>query len=232
MLVMKGILGGLFQVGLLAGVLLVPARLLPGGTWYWPRALQLIVVYGVILQVTIVVFARIAPASLEARLQGIFQRSQPVADRVATWFLFVCLAAFFVSIPVDVFYLQLFSRPPAVVSALGAAGFAVGYGFIVWALYVNAFAAPTVHDQSDRGQELVDSGPYAWVRHPFYTGALVWMAGMGLWLESFTCLLLLPVMVVALAVRIAVEERHLRTALSGYSDYADRVRYRLVPFVW
>ncbi len=70
MLIIKGLIGGLFQLALFSVFLVVPAGLLPGGTWYWQRALIFIGVYGFILEATIVVLAVVAPASLEARLKA------------------------------------------------------------------------------------------------------------------------------------------------------------------
>ena len=69
MLIIKGLLGGLCQVAILAAFLLVPAGLVPGGTWLWERALIFLGVYGVILEITIVAIAIKAPDSLKARLE-------------------------------------------------------------------------------------------------------------------------------------------------------------------
>ncbi|MHC4625049.1 MAG: isoprenylcysteine carboxylmethyltransferase family protein, partial [Planctomycetota bacterium] len=81
----------MFQIVLFAALLLIPA-----GTWRWPRALLFIVVYGLLLLVSIIALARLAPASLEARLQAPAAKSQPMADRVASSFLFLSLIAWFV----------------------------------------------------------------------------------------------------------------------------------------
>jgi len=69
MLIIKGLLGGVFQVAVLALFLIVPAGLVPGGTWLWERALIFLAVYGVILEIVIVVFAVKVPDSLRARLE-------------------------------------------------------------------------------------------------------------------------------------------------------------------
>jgi protein-S-isoprenylcysteine O-methyltransferase Ste14 len=227
MLVIRGLLGGLLQVALIAAMLLVPA-----GTWEWPRAIQFLAVYGVVLGISIVALAVRAPASLEARLMAPAAKSQPVADRVVTSFLFLAIVGWFVFIPVDGFHLRLLPRPSLEASILGAVVSLLGFGVVLRAHFQNAFAVPIVMDQSDRGQVLVDTGMYARIRHPFYLGLLLFFFGLALWLESYasTAALLLPL--VALIARIRVEERTLRDALPGYAEYMERVRYRLVPFVW
>ena len=103
---------------------------------------------------------------------------------------------------------------------------------ILIALYQNAFATPVVRDQSERAHALIDSGLYGRVRHPFYTGFLISLFGLGLWLESYAAALAVPAVLVSLLVRISVEEKTLRETLPGYAEYMERVRFRLIPGVW
>jgi len=227
MLVFRGLIGGLVQIATIAALLLLPA-----GTWQWPRALQFLVVYALVNSVSIVALARFAPASLEARLMPPAAESQPMADRVITACLIVSLFGWLVFIPVDVFRLQLLPSPPLEVSLLGAVTAVVGYALIWTTLFQNAFAAPIVKDQSDRGQVLIDSGPYARIRHPFYLGFLLFFLGLALWLESYAGGLALLLILLPFVARIRVEEKTLQKTLPGYAEYTQRVRFRLVPFVW
>ena len=100
------------------------------------------------------------------------------------------------------------------------------------AIYQNAFATPIVKDQSDRGQTLVDTGAYSHIRHPMYSGMLLWLAGLALWLESIAATIGVIGIVPFLLLRIHGEERFLRDTLEGYEGYTKRVRHRLIPFVW
>jgi protein-S-isoprenylcysteine O-methyltransferase Ste14 len=227
MLLLRGLIGGLFQLAILAAMLLIPAD-----SWRWPRAIQFLVVYGVVNTVAIVVLARLAPASLEARLTAPAAKSQPLADRIVSPLLFASLLAWFAFVPIDVFRLELLPPPALAVSLLGTAIGLAGYAMMWATLYQNAFAAPIVRDQSERGQKLIDTGLYARIRHPFYLGMLLFLLGLGLWLESTASApaLLLPLLL--LIARIRVEEGELRETLTGYADYTRRVRYRLLPFVW
>jgi protein-S-isoprenylcysteine O-methyltransferase Ste14 len=227
MLIVRGLVGGAFQLALFAALLLVPA-----GTWDWPRAIQFLAAYGVALFGSIVWLGIAAPSSLEARLEPAINKKQPVADRWATALIGVAIGAWMVFIPIDVFRLELLPAPSVAVSRLGAVTGFAGFALLLLALYQNAFATPVVRDQSERGQTLVDAGLYGRVRHPFYTGFLMALFGLALWLCSYAAVIALPVVLASLVVRIHVEERHLRDNLPGYAEYMSRVRYRLVPGVW
>ena len=227
MLMLRGLAGGLIQIAMFAVLLFVPA-----GTWQWPRALQFLAVYGILMLVSIIALARLAPASLEARLQAPASKSQPAADRAVTAILILVLLAWFAFIPIDIFRLRLLAPPALVISVFGAVIFLAGYGLLMAAIFQNAFAAPIVKDQSERGQVLVDTGLYGRLRHPFYLGFLLFLVGMGLWLESYASVLALPLVFGILVARIFVEEKTLRETLPGYTGYMRRVPCRIIPFVW
>jgi len=116
-----------------------------------------------------------------------------------------------------------------------AAGFvlmALGIKLTQWAIAENRFFAATVRIQTNRGQTVVSSGPYAYVRHPGYTGMLALMIGTPLALGSRWALLPAALGVVTLIVRTVLEDCTLQAELAGYADYTRRVRSRLVPYVW
>ena len=232
MLILRGVIGGLFQVAVFGSLLVVPAGLVPGGTWYWPRALLFLGVYGCVLVISIVALAIKAPANLEARLKPPVSRKQPAADRIVTTVLMLWFLGWFVSIPIDVFFWKLLPAPGFAVSVLGAVLSVAGFGIIMAAIYENSFAVPIVEDQTEVGQVLVDTGPYARVSHPLYLGLLPFVAGISLWLESYTSLIVSFGFLVVIVGRLVVEERMLRQTLPGYSEYVEKVPYRLVPFVW
>ena len=226
-LVIRSLIGVAFQIALFGAGLFLPA-----GTWDWPRATAFLAVYGVVVCVAVVVLARVAPGGLEARLMAPVAASQPWADRVATALLLLSIVVWWVFVPIDVFRLQLLPPPPLWVSILGAAVSLAGLGVIIATIYQNAFVAPIVKDQSDRGQVLIDTGLYGRIRHPMYLGFFVWLGGLALWLESTAAMVALAALLPAFYVRIRVEERTLRETLPGYADYTGRVPHRLVPYVW
>ena len=109
---------------------------------------------------------------------------------------------------------------------------AVGYGIAGWALVENRFFTSTVRIQVDRGHEVCDSGPYRFVRHPGYAGNLLPLAGIVLALSSVWTLVPAAFALTIAIIRTELEDRALQAELPGYSEYAQRVRYRLVPGIY
>jgi protein-S-isoprenylcysteine O-methyltransferase Ste14 len=122
---------------------------------------------------------------------------------------------------------------PSWIEALGLIALAAGYVLCFWAMAVNRFFSSVVRIQSDRGQYVVASGPYAYVRHPGYLAGIVIMLASGLALGSWLAALLVIVSSLPfLLYRAITEDRVLQAELLGYADYARRVRWRLVPGIW
>ncbi|HVN87621.1 MAG TPA: isoprenylcysteine carboxylmethyltransferase family protein [Candidatus Binatia bacterium] len=125
------------------------------------------------------------------------------------------------------------SPPIAVgVQGLALAVFTAGYGFGLWAMRVNAFFSTFVRFQGERGHRVIDSGPYAHVRHPGYAGALAAHLALPVALGSLWALIPAACGGLLLALRSVREERTLVEKLSGYCEYRRRVRWRLIPRVW
>ena len=124
------------------------------------------------------------------------------------------------------------SRVPAWLIVLGYVLLCVGYFISIWVYRVNKFAEPGVRIQTERGHKVIDTGPYAIVRHPLYSGALLMSAGIPLALGSLWALVPAAAGVLVLVVRTVLEDRTLQAELPGYQQYARRVRYRLIPGIW
>ena len=115
---------------------------------------------------------------------------------------------------------------------LGFIAIALGYLFGVWAMAENRFFSSMVRIQTDRGHSVCDSGPYRFVRHPGYAGNILPLPGIVLALGSVWTLIPAAVAIVILIVRTALEDRTLQEELPGYRDYAEVVRYRLIPGIY
>lgn len=122
------------------------------------------------------------------------------------------------------------SRVPLAVSLAGDAMIVAGYLVVFLTFRANSFAAGVV--DVEEGQSVIDSGPYALVRHPMYAGALVIFAGLPLALGSWWGLVPAALLVPVLVWRLVREEAFLAASLSGYRGYCGRVRYRLAPWIW
>jgi len=108
----------------------------------------------------------------------------------------------------------------------------LGYCIIPWAVANNKFFSQIVRIQSDRGHSVAASGPYRFVRHPSYLGMIAFELAVPIMLASWWSLLISIASVLLITDRTALEDRTLQAELSGYADYAQRVRYRLVPGIW
>ena len=223
----KVIAGVVFNVGFYALLLFIPA-----GTLHWRRAwVFLAVTVGVMVVAIFSIFPDNADL-FSQRAKGVIQKGQPLWDRVLVILLVVSYVGQLVFIPLDVFRFHLMPKPGELVSLLGLALYVAGWWIMTLAMKVNPFAVPVVRLQEERHQRVIDTGVYAIVRHPMYTGFVPMVVGPALWLESYTAALLAIVPIAMLAVRSVFEERFLKQELKGYDAYMERVRYRLIPFVW
>ena len=107
-----------------------------------------------------------------------------------------------------------------------------GSFFMFRAFTDNTYASQLIRIQAERGQHVVDTGVYGFVRHPMYLGATLMFVGVPLLLGSVCGLLVAPATVGLLILRILGEEKLLTRDLEGYKEYLRKVRYRLVPHVW
>jgi len=107
-----------------------------------------------------------------------------------------------------------------------------GYVFSSWALIENRFFSGMVRIQKERGHRVVSSGPYRWVRHPGYAGALLTFLCTPVLLASYWACLPAALLMVVTVMRTSLEDRTLQQELPGYADYAGRTRYRLLPGIW
>ena len=108
----------------------------------------------------------------------------------------------------------------------------VGYGITVWAMGINAYFSTTVRLQSERGHEVVTTGPYRIVRHPGYAGAILFTLSAPLLLGSVWAEIPALLSVVFFVVRTILEDRMLHEELEGYPEYAASVRHKLLPGIW
>jgi protein-S-isoprenylcysteine O-methyltransferase Ste14 len=118
------------------------------------------------------------------------------------------------------------------VCALGYVLLLLGFGLFTWAEAVNKFFEQTVRIQSERGQRVIDSGPYAIVRHPGYMAAVLIAFGTALSLGSLWALIPAAISSLLLILRTKWEDQTLQQELAGYKEYTEQVRYRLIPSAW
>lgn len=200
-------------------------------TWRWAQAWAFLAIFTLGSVAFCAWLRRRDPALLASRMGPLVQRGQPTWDRVflLTFVPFWC--GWLVLMALDARRWQT-SVVPAWLNVAGATLVVTGFFATALVFRENTFAAPVVRVQRERAQRVIDSGPYAIVRHPMYASALLYLVGMPLLLGSWWGLAVVPLMVAGMAPRAVFEERLLERDLPGYAEYMRRVRHRLVPGVW
>jgi len=214
--------------GVFGTILFVALIFWPAGTFdYWPGWLFL----GVFLASTFgftVYLAIYDKPLLERRLKAGPQYEKERSQKIIVSLVFVAFFALIVVPALD--YRYRWSPVAPWVSILGDGLIVLSFLFIFWVVRVNSFAASNIRVEKD--QRVIDTGPYAHVRHPMYAGAIWMFVGMPLALGSWWSLGLIMPFIPVLLWRLLDEEKILQRDLPGYSEYMRRVRFRLVPYVW
>jgi protein-S-isoprenylcysteine O-methyltransferase Ste14 len=115
---------------------------------------------------------------------------------------------------------------------IGLTGFLIAAVVAGWSMVENAFFSSVVRIQEDRGQRVIQSGPYRFVRHPGYPGGIIASISTALLLGSIWALIPAFLCMILYILRAAVEDRSLQRELPGYPEYASRTRFRLFPGIW
>ena len=200
----------------------------PAGTLNYWQAWVFIGVFTAATIIPSIYLARTNPAALRRRMRG-----GPLAEGRAIQKI-VIIGAFldlFAMVVLSVFDHRMgWSSVPAWLCLLGDVLIAAGIGFAMLVIVQNNYAAATVTVEA--GQFVASRGVYKFVRHPMYVGNVIMMVGIPLALGSYWGLLLVIPGVLVLVSRILDEEKMLTQELGGYREYTQRVRYRLLPYVW
>lgn len=210
----------------LAGVILIGVLLfIPAGTVYYPNGLLFCAVLFIPVIIMGVVLFFKAPELLRKRLQEKEEQSEQKSVVALSGMMFL---AGFILAGLD--FRFGWSQLPMWLVYGAAAVFLLGYMMFAEVMRENAYLSRTVEVQEN--QVVIDTGLYGIVRHPMYTATVVMFLAMPLVLGSviaFFVFLLYPILLVK---RIRNEERVLEEGLAGYAAYKQKVKYRLIPFVW
>ena len=222
----KGLLALIAEFAVFAALLFVSA-----GTVLWPAGWVFIAIFfGFALAITLWV-GREEPELLAERLSAPIQRGQPLWDKVFVAVVMLLFVVWLISMPLDAVRFG-WSQMPGWLQGLGALGLVLSLYVVFLTFRENAYLALVVKVQEQRGQRVVTSGPYRYVRHPMYASMLLFLPGSALLLGSWWGLLLCLAILGLLVWRTTLEEQLLKEELAGYEEYARHVRYRLIPYVW
>jgi protein-S-isoprenylcysteine O-methyltransferase Ste14 len=222
-LIVQTAVSAVFGVMLLGFALFASAGTLD----YW-QAWVFIAVFAVATLVPSFYLAIKDPAALQRRMHGGPKAETRLVQKLVITVSLVCLAAVLIISAVD--HRQGWSNVPTTVVILGDVLVVAGLALAQAVVFQNSFAGASIHVESE--QHVVTTGLYGVVRHPMYVGTVILMLGIPLALGSYWALLATVVTMPVLAIRITDEEKMLRAELDGYAAYSEKVRYRLLPYVW
>ncbi len=220
----KKAFGGLLRLfATIAALLFLPAWTFD----YWQAWIFLLVFFAPILGITLYLMKN-DPALLERRVDA-----GPSAEKERTQRIIQTLAAiaFVAAITFPAFDHRFgWSMVPAWAAAAGDFLVALGLVVIFFVFKENTCASGTI--EVGANQKVISTGPYKLVRHPMYAGAIVMLLGAPVALGSWWGLLAVVLITLVIVWRLLDEERFLAEKLPGYSEYRNKVKYRLVPLVW
>jgi protein-S-isoprenylcysteine O-methyltransferase Ste14 len=225
-LLAKGILALAAECAVFAALLFVSA-----GTVHWSAGWVFIAIFfGCALAITLWL-SRQDPELLAERLSAPIQRGQPLWDKAFVGAIMPLFVVWLILMPLDAVRFG-WSEMPGWLQILGAVGLVLSFCLVFLTFRENAYLALVVKVRVERGQSVVTTGPYRYVRHPMYASMLLFFPGNALLLGSWGGLLFCAMLLGLLVWRTALEDRMLQEELPGYDGYARNVRYRLIPRVW
>jgi protein-S-isoprenylcysteine O-methyltransferase Ste14 len=204
---------------------------LPAGTLAWPAGwAYFVLVLGFTVAETIWLL-RFNPDLLAERLTGIGKPDQKSWDKVFLALSAVALFAWQVVMALDAVRFR-WSNMPLWLQVIGACLLLGSFYIFYLTFRENSYLSPAVRIQTERGQTVVSTGPYRYVRHPLYSGFVLYVVGTALLLGSGYGLLGALILIAMIAWRAVREERVLQEELSGYHNYMRWVRFRFIPYLW
>ena len=202
---------------------------LPAGTLTWRNGWRFLLVLLPAGTLAGRYVLRVNPQLFVARSR--IQKGTKGWDRILLGVLFPAMAAIFPVAALDDGRFHWFPLSWEV-RGLGYVLLVAGLGIFTLAQAVNRFFEPGVRIHTDRGHTVIDTGPYAFVRHPGYVGACLLFVGIALSLGSLWALIRTGISSLILILRTRWEDQTLQAELVGYDGYTKRVRFRLIPGVW
>ena len=207
------------------------ALFLPAGTLAWPAGWLYLALFFAFVIALSIWLVRVDPALMAERLGGMGRADQEAWDKALMTLTALLFYAWLAFMALDAVRYR-WSRVPDGVQWLGAAMLIISFVLFWLTFRANTYLSPAVRVQRERGQQVVSTGPYRVVRHPLYAALFLFLPGTSLLLGSWYGLAAGVVIIALVARRAVLEERTLRAELPGYTEYAERVRYRLIPYLW
>jgi protein-S-isoprenylcysteine O-methyltransferase Ste14 len=210
----------------------MPLLFLPVGRWDWIEAWIYLIIYFIFMTSNVLILNKKNPEVLINRMKT---KKEGMKGRTGSdkW-LFPLLSIVFIGL----FLLPAFdarygwSIVPFYIKILGFVLLSIAFYFLFRSMLENAYASKVLDVKKESGHKVIETGPYAIVRHPMYTGFSLMGFGLALGLGSWWTLILAALAMGLLAFRISFEEKMLSKELEGYLEYKEKVKYKLIPKIY
>ncbi len=199
------------------------------GTFNWPEAWFFLFLYAVAVIGIVRWLKKHSPELLKERMSR--RKDAKTWDKIILILYSLLVMMMLAVAGLDAIRFQWTHVPP-VLKVLGFLGFIPAYMLIFWTMTQNRYLSEVVRIQKERGHEVCTTGPYRYVRHPMYVGVIIFVLCLPLALGSFFALILSAAIIFVFLIRTSLEDNTLQKELPGYKEYAEQVRYRLIPGLW
>jgi protein-S-isoprenylcysteine O-methyltransferase Ste14 len=205
------------------------AVFIPAGTLRWAEAWFFIILYAAAVTAALFWMKKKSPSLLKERMRR--KKDIKSWDKIFRAFYSIFLLVILILPGLDAVRFH-WSNVPLIAKVLAFIGYVPGFAMAFLAMRENAFLSDVVRIQEDRGHTVCTTGPYKYVRHPMYVGVILIMICYPFSLGSLYTLIPAVIIVILFFVRTALEDKTLQEELTGYKEYAQNVRYRLIPGIW
>lgn len=200
------------------------------GTIAWMSGWVFLVLFFVFISLVIRWLSQHSPDLLQERITG-YKSFQYRWDEVIVSIIGVLLLIWLILMPLDAVRFQ-WSQMPTWLQMIGALVLLCSFYLFFLTFRENPYLSPVVRTQQERGQIVISSGPYHYVRHPMYSAFVLLVIGTPFLLGSWYGIIVGLMLVILISARALLEEHALQKTLHGYNAYMKQVNYRLIPYVW
>jgi len=212
-------------------ILVMMLFFLPAGTLNWPEAWIFLLMYFLYLVLLVRWLKKRNPELWRERRTARKKKNVKGWDKLLMLGYSLLLLVLVVLAALDAGRFG-WSQVPLLWKGIGFFGFFAAIAIVTWTMKENTFLSEMVRIQEDRGHRVCCSGPYRCLRHPMYLGVIIFVSGFPLAMGSWYALIPAVLVVILFVIRTAMEDQTLKKELPGYREYAQRVRYRLIPGIW
>ncbi|NVM35459.1 MAG: isoprenylcysteine carboxylmethyltransferase family protein [Candidatus Lokiarchaeota archaeon] len=200
---------------------------IPAGDFLWFEAWIYLILFFIFFMVVILYFSKYDPELLQKRAKPEFKEKW---DKIVMIFMGFGFMPVLILPGFDRKY--GWSNVHPLVEIIGFIGFSLSLIFLFLVMKENTYLSKAVEIQKDRGHKVITTGPYRIVRHPMYTAFILFIICDCLALGSLYSLIPAAIGVVGLIIRTVLEDRMLHKELEGYTEYAQKTKKKLIPFIW